>query len=346
MTDYRDIDDVPIIGDGAPGRLLSGPSLTEALQRTDHVFRDGSWNPAQVRGAGYDLRLASDLLVVPAEPGGADYKVVDKNTPGLTEFRLAPGDSALISTIEKLSMDFDIAATIGPKFRWSAKGLLVLHGSVAHPGYGRVQNPEDGQWVPKEDERLYFIVANIGPADIMMRAGDPIAYLQFFHAEEPEVRRATPNEGFETLRDRLFRPAHDDSGGGLAYFRDVKDLRQALTKEETDRDADWAEFKRETERTTEDLKRQVTEAQTAVDRVNNATNMVVVFGVFLVAITLLGFALTTMVDLVEKLPKDISSGRVTIVAILVVVYAFSCIVGVAMVTRAVRATVRRATPRK
>lgn len=322
------------------GTLLSGPVLVSALEERDHVFRAGSWSHSQIRGAGYDLRLAGDMLVLPTEPGLASYRAIDKGTDGIDEFTLAPGDSALISTIERCSFGFDVSGTIGSKFRWAAKGLLVLHGAVAHPGYGREQSETDGAWLPKDDERLYFIVANVGPDNITMRKGDSIAYIQLYEVEVSEAKESVPNLGYERLRDRLFRSSSNATDGGLAYFRIVKDLQQEVRSRDFDLRRQWTAFRRRSDADIKDLGRQVTEAQTSVDRVNNASNMVVVFGVFLVSTTILGFALSILTDLIERLPAHIGSFRVALISVLAVIYGASSVMGVTLVTIAVRKTLR------
>ena len=320
------------------GQLLAGSALLDALKTTDRVFREGSWIPGQLRGSGYDLRLAGDLLVIPSTPGSSSYKAVDKGTPEVTEFILAPGDSALISTIERFSFDFNVSAIIGPKFRWAAKGLLVLQGTAAHPGYGRIQDA-GGHWVPKEDERLYFVVANVGPIDIPMRKGDPIAYLHIFDIESSEAPASVTNVGYEFLRDRLFRANEDVSDGGLAYFRTVKDLQRNFEARDQELTKEWNEFRQKAATDYQDLTRQVTNAQTSVDRVNNAANVVVVFGVFLVSTTVLGFVLAVLVDLIEKLPPHLGTARTVWVATLCTVYGAATLTGVALVFIAVRTAI-------
>ncbi|MEO5878302.1 MAG: hypothetical protein ABIS86_11365 [Streptosporangiaceae bacterium] len=321
--------------------LLTGASLLSALATTDRVFREGSWAPGQLRGTGYDLRLADDLLVIPTEPGSPGYKAVTRDTPPVTEFALAPGDSALISTVERFSLDFDVAATIGPKFRWAARGLLVLQGTSVHPGYGRRQDGV-GAWVPEEDERLYFVIANVGPESISMRKGDPIAYLQVLGIEPPAERLPVANVGFEFLRDRLFRADSANSAqGGLAYFRSVKDLQQSVASDTAQRDRDWAELRQGVTAEVSEVKRQVTEAQTTIDRVNNTSNMIVVFGVFLVAVTLLGVVLTTLVNIIDKAPENLSTTRMILVSALATVYALSAVAGTITVAVAARNSLRR-----
>ncbi|MEY9962011.1 hypothetical protein ABIA33_000032 [Streptacidiphilus sp. MAP12-16] len=261
----------------------------------------------------------------------------------VSAFTLAPGDSALISTIEKFSFDFDITATIGDKFAMSARGLLILHGAAVHPGYGRTYDSMADRWVPKHDERLYFIVANVGPIDIHLREGDEIAYLQFFDIEPAAQLRSVSNVGFDYL-SRLFRADHDTEDGGLAYFRNVKDLRSETESTVRDLQTRIEQSQREMESELAQLKREVSDAQTSVDRVTNASNTVVVFGVFLVGVTLLGFVLTSIADLIDKLPDHMGAGRFAIVVALAVSYGVAAIAGVGFVAKAAWASAGRTPP--
>lgn len=324
MVDSTEEGNASQAGDDLRGGLLSGRTLIEALKRPDHIFRHGSWEPKQVKGAGYELRLAGDLLVIPSRPGASTFRTIQQSDPNVSEFTLNPGDSALVSTQEKFCLDFDVSVLIGPKFRWSARGLLVLHGMVAHPGYGRFKS-ESGEWIPKEDERLYVIVANIGPNPINMRRGDPIVYVQFFDVEPPAERKPIDNYGFDYLRETLFGVRPDSTDPGLAYFRNIRDLKQSMERLESTID-----------RRFELLSGRVDGAETAVDRVRNATDNVVVFGVFLVGATILGIVLTTLVGLVRDLPSHLGTTRVAVIAVLAAVYAVSAVVGVSLVGASTR----------
>ena len=133
-----------------------------------------------------------------------------------------------------------------------------------------------------------------------MRKGDPIAYLHIFDIEPSEAPTSITNVGYEFLRDRLFRANEDVSDGGLAYFRTVKDLQRNFETRDRELTEEWNEFRQKAAADYQDLTRQVTNAQTSVDRVNNAANVVVVFGVFLVSTTVLGFVLAVLVDLIEN----------------------------------------------
>jgi deoxycytidine triphosphate deaminase len=314
------------------GFLLSGDDLIQALEKPDHIFREHTWDKAGIRGAGYSVRLACDLLVIPEKPGEAKYRPI-RSKGEINGFRLNPGDSALISTVEKFSFDFDISATIVDKFSLAALGLLILHGGTVHPGYGRVKDLASDTWIPKADERLYFIVANVGPDEIYLREGDEIAYLQFFEVEPSEKPQEITNLGFEHLNG-LFSADHGPEDGGLSYFRGVRDLR-------SDVDTKLASFKEEIKSQVGEVQAQigklsgeVSATETALDRVSNTSNIIVVFGVFLVSVTILGIALTSLTNLIEDLPAHPGSGRLTVVVILAVLYGLSCVIGVGYIARA------------
>lgn len=306
-----------------PGRLLSGDELLEILREDDesHIFLKGTWREAQIKGAGYDLRMAGNLLVYPKSPGSSEVVSVKADAEPRSRITLDPGDTALVSTMERFCMDFDVSALLGPKFGWSAQGLLILHGMVAHPGYGREM--VDDTWLPKKDERLYFIVANVGTDEIVIKQGEAILTAQFFRVQRPKSPAPISNFGFDYLTERLFGSGGES--GGLAYFRDVRDLRAEVGE----------------------LRGEVSDLDKTVERVRSVTDNVVVFGVFLVSTTILGVVLTTLINLIESAPMRISGLRVTLISALAGLYALAAIVGVVLVgmgtVRRLRERARRQT---
>lgn len=314
------------------GMLLSGGALKRALNEPDYIFREGSWEFDNVRGPGYDLRLAGDRLVYPVAPGKPGYRVVDGSGPDVAEFTLAPGDAALISTIERFSLDFSVAATVGDKWLFAARGLLKLSGNAVHPGYGRRFDEADRCWCPKEDERLSFVVANVGPDNIVLRQGDRIAYLQFYTVESVEQSAYMATEGFEQLRDRLFRYDGDKdvTAQQVWYFRSVRGYREELDKAENAWQIRWNSIEQRTN-----------EHDVAISRITDVTSLIIVFGVFLISATLLGFVLTTLTELIQKMPGNISASRNILITVLAAAYGLCCTIGVSVVTAAVWSIVRR-----
>lgn len=269
------------------GRLLTGRALLDTLSDRERVFRSGTWTRANVRGAGYDLTLATDLMVVPLAPGADQFKPYERGQRRLDDIILAPGDTALVSTQERFSLNFDLAGNVGPKFSLAARGLLILTGVAVDPGYGRSRD-RAGRWLPMEDQRLHFIVANVGPHDIALRPGhEKLAFLQLFTVGGGVVRSQTASVGFEVLQSQLFASSSNNATGGLAYFRNVRDLARRIDTIEV-----------ETKRVSD-----------SVDKVEKASEYVVVFGVFLVATTILGVLAAFLFQAVTNLPADLTSAE-------------------------------------
>lgn len=259
-----------------PGHLLTGGQLRDALVGGE-IFRVDSWHEQGLRTTSYDVHLASDLCIV---PDGVGNRVYDTGQHRTRPIVLKPGDSAVVSTMEKIALAWNITGLIGPKFSLSSQGMLILTGMCVDPGYG--WELVDGAWVPKEDERLHFVICNVGPSQLVLVPGrDAIATVQFYGSEPPRERRFTPSRGFQALRDDYF--ASGDRQVGLAYFHT---MREALAL----------------------VKEQKTEAgliEQRVHRIETGFNTVVIFGVYLIAVTIFGVVLATTVSVVSSLP-DIS----------------------------------------
>lgn len=303
------------------GVLLTGASLLEALRDGSRVFIPGTWADSQVRSGGYDLRLAGNVLVAPYGDG-EDYRSVGPLDEEVPEIRLRPGDAALVSTAEVFSFDLDVLGQVTPKFRWAARGLLILSGTAVHSGYGRVKREDE--WVPGKGSRLFLILANNGPADITLRRHDTIAYLQLLQVDTAGVEPEERNLGFDYLRANLFDPSHGPLKSGLAYFRTLKELESTLGAAVDQQQSHL-----------EDVRQKVEETSAVVDRVQSATNTVVVFGVYLIAVTLLGIVATTLVNALSNLPAHFGGSQAVVVYGVVAFYALSAIAGVALVAKGV-----------
>lgn len=279
------------------GTLLTGTALRAALD--GRVFAPGSWSPSSVRGAGYDLRMSGAELIAQDEDGAE--RRYTAGHPRATPLVLAPGATAIASSEEQLCLDFDVAGSIGIKFSLAGQGLLVLTGTGLDPGFGRAPDA-DGNWLPVPGTRLRFVLANVGVNDIVLGPGDAIAYLQLFDID-PVERTATPSRGGRAVDQTALAPDGTAKAGGLAYFRNVADLKRRMDTVEAD-----AQKRENTLLATVDERvgaavNKVDTVQTKVDQVSNASNYVVVFGVFLVAVTMLAFALDALVDALAKIPE-------------------------------------------
>lgn len=301
------------------GSLLSGNTLVKALNKSNHIFQNESWTVRNIRGAGYDLRLAGDCLVYPSSSGERQYSTVDNGGPEVNYFTLRPGDSALISTIEKVCFDLDVAGMVGPKFSLASKGLLMLNGNAVHPGYGRRLDLESRRWLPEDDVRLHFIVANVGPDDITLRVGDPVAHLQVYSVEPAPSMAYANNRSFAQLREGLFH-------GGSIYFRTIQDLRDEVKNLRIKIGA---------------VEQQTITHETAIGRMTDVTSLIIVLGVFLISSALLGFVLTALVSIFEKLPKHISGDREALIALFSSLYGLGSVAGLALVVIVVLPLIRR-----
>jgi deoxycytidine triphosphate deaminase len=265
------------------GQLLTGSALVDVLDR--RVFVPGSWEPTNVRGAGYDIRLSATGMIVPAGERGELTRSFGPENPKQLPVILEPGETAVVSSEERFCMDFNIAGNIGPKFRLAAQGLLVLTGLALDPGYGR-QLDSSGEWLPMADQRLHFVLANVGVKSISLTPGtERIAFLQLFAIEDVKPSE-TLSLGWGALTESLFESPDGATviPGGLAYFRNVRDLKLRV----------------------EAMERTVQETTSSVDKIEKASNYVVVFGVFLVAVTILGLVLNALIGAVDNLPAHAS----------------------------------------
>src|ERR1700676_3917347 len=142
----------------------------EILKRLHNgeLFRENSWDPANIRAAAYDLRIASDFIIVPDPnfPSGRRYRRGENREKPVI---LRPGEVAFFSTTERLCMPWDVSANIGIKFNYARRGILILTGLLVDPGFGMKR--VDDVWLAKQDERLHFLVANVGPNEIVMIPG-------------------------------------------------------------------------------------------------------------------------------------------------------------------------------
>ncbi len=117
------------------GGVLAGHRLVRALE-DGRLFTPSTWIKEGIRSAAYDLRMSSDRMILPFHDGQNSTTVYAAGEHRTTEVILAPGDTALLSTMERAQFGWDITAVVFAKFRLSARGILVLSGGVVDRGYG------------------------------------------------------------------------------------------------------------------------------------------------------------------------------------------------------------------
>ncbi|MBN9616029.1 MAG: hypothetical protein BGO25_10245 [Acidobacteriales bacterium 59-55] len=104
-----------------------------------------------VRQASYDLRLGPASYVV------GDEAPIQLNEEKLRYLTIAPGQFALLTTLEELNMPRDLLAFITLRNTYKMQGLINVSGFHVDPTHKGI---------------LVFAVNNIGPSDIRLRLGD------------------------------------------------------------------------------------------------------------------------------------------------------------------------------
>jgi len=183
--------------------------------------------------------------------------------------------------VERFRMPWDMAANIGVRFRFAQKGLLVFTGLLVDPGFGQ-QKDQAGNWDPQSSERLQLFIANIGDQDpIAIRLGeegDRVLSLQFFEIDEPEIKRKAGGPPREQIPDEK-----------LAVFSQVRELEQLESKHYEESQALFR-----------DLRQDLLANRREIDTATQTSDKIVVFGVFLVVITLIGVIVTILLQAVSS----------------------------------------------
>ena len=213
-----------------------------------------------------------------------------------------PGKIAILSTKEELNMPSDLVGKIGIRLDFALLGLTGLMGIQVDPLYGH----------DKEHERLYIRVANFGNEPIRLMEGDGV-----FTFELHEVTGYVPVETKKDSWPRIKRRLKDLGDASWSYVTQVqssvdkqgKSLRSELSSE------------------TQNLREHL--------------QPVVMFGIFLVAVTILGVSLTVILSVRDIPTVDVpnwvtSWGWILLLTTLSVATIATAVMGVAMVIWTVR----------
>jgi deoxycytidine triphosphate deaminase len=221
------------------------------------LFLGGTWEEKRLRGAAYDLRVSGTYLIT---PDGTRYwpdSSGPKEHPG--PFKLYPRDVAFVSSVECLSMPHDLAGNIATRFRRALEGILVMGGMLIDPGYLG---------------RLHFQLVNIGDEPFTIVPGKTsVAAVQFLpiRGAVEDLNRVPDSQD---LLDELFYEGAKKPLPQLAFFSDVGVLATDLSA----------------------VKHQVDNQRIKLDSTKRSTDQLLVFGVFLMSITLFALAIGVIVD--------------------------------------------------
>jgi deoxycytidine triphosphate deaminase len=262
--------------------VLAKSKIKELLDEGE-IFIDGSWKERCLRSAAYNLRVAPDFLI---DPKGTRYWSGDPDgrTARQTSFYLEPGDVAFVSSVERLCMPFDLAGNIAQKFSVTRNGILVLGGLLVDPGYGRELRRDGRWWIRENGQRLHFQLANVGKEKFRVVPEETsIAAIQFLRLEgfvmvpgEFPADVSVPNS--DQLLYDLFVKSDGKPLAPLAFFPRMADLRDDL----------------------DHARGQIKKQEIKLDSTKKSTDQLVVFGVFLLAITLFTVACAALIDAIAK----------------------------------------------
>lgn len=297
--------------------LLNGDQILKRLEAGE-IFRPETWARASLRLDGYDLRIASDRMVVPERPGEEPTLVYQKGEHRTQPIRLAPGDSALVSSAERLAMPADLAGNIGGKFIQSTRGLLVLTGFMLDPAYG--MRVTDEGLKPTEDSRLHFLLACIGGDTVELQVGEVVAAVQFFHVEPSTAGTPLGSPGGRVLEERFFDPKAP--ARPLVVFSAIRQARQEAARIDERLKTLEESTKRRLDELDGKLDRQMDDLDRRLEITEGGSKQVTMFGVFLVSVTLLGAALVAVVTTITNFETGSDGERAVAIAAMCV----ACIV--------------------
>ena len=181
---------------------------------------------------------------------------------------IEPGKIAILSTMERLQMPGDLVGKIGIRFDYATQGLTGLMGIQVDPFFG---------W-GHDDERLYIRVANLGNEKITIYPEDGVFTFEL-HQLSGVVHQPSSRRGlmWKRLRD-ILRHQENTSWSNVTRVQ-----------------SDVEESKKETEK----------RITLGIAEVRQYLQPLVMFGIFLVAVTILGASLTVFATLRETPETDV-----------------------------------------
>ena len=237
--------------------ILGKGAIREHLNNGE-VFKEGTWVEESIMEASYALRVASDGLLL----GGKRYKPDEDPIEGRIEIK--PGEIAILSTIERLDMPGDLVGKLGIRFDYASQGLTGLMGIQVDPYFG---------W-GHDDERLYIRVANLGNEVVPIDHGAKVFTFEL-HRVEGDV--PVPTERRLPMWHRLQDVLADQDKISWSFVTRVQENVER-NKERLDE---------QDEKLQEDVK-------SAKEEIRDYLQPLVMFGIFLVAVTILGVALSVI----------------------------------------------------
>ena len=189
--------------------------------------------------------------------GGKRYRPEKDHVEEAIE--IEPGKIAILSTLERLNMPGDLVGKIGIRFDYASQGLTGLMGIQVDPFFGR----------DYDRERLYIRVANLANDTISI----PL-HAEVFTLELHEVSEKVP----ELSRARI-----------PMWYR-MQDLLVGQ------KDPSWSYVTRVQSELSEKSAELDKRLESETKNIRDYLQPVVMFGIFLVAVTILGVSLTVILS--------------------------------------------------
>ncbi len=250
--------------------ILSGQALKMRMVNGE-IFKRDTWSLKAIKEASYALRVAPDGLMVNGKRYWPGKDFIDE------DIKIKPGEIAILSTVERLNMPADLVGKIGIRFDYASLGLTGLMGIQVDPFYG---------W-GHENERLYVRVANLGNETIRINVCDQVFTFELHTVMGPVP---TPPEPRKPMWYRLLEVLGDRPN---VSWSNVTQVRLDVESVQEDLQAQGNQLTKELEQANENLKTGVDEAK---QELRGYLQPLVMFGIFLVAVTILSVALAVIID--------------------------------------------------
>jgi len=193
----------------------------EILKRFDEFFPAGKpeWQE-NVKAAKYYLTLSATFLIL---PDGTRFGASGKRARSLV---LEPGQTAYVSSEERVVIPADCVGIIGPRFSSAEQGLFFFGGMLVDPGWGTSSQNSSG-------EPLSFTIANLGRQPIELRPGeDVIASLAFMKVKgaPPHTHESEVIDKPILFREELFRKGNEKPCSALGLVEELGSVRTEVNR--------------------------------------------------------------------------------------------------------------------
>ena len=253
--------------------VLSGAHIRQRLDdqgAPPEIFKPDTWVPSGLKEASYALRVANDQLMI----DGTFYEL--SNPFPRTYIEISPGRIAVLSTVEELLMPNDLVGKIGIRLEYALKGLTGLMGIQVDPCYGQ----------ERSGERLYIRVVNLGNEPIKILPCAPVFTFELNQLTEAVDCSKWPKDSTWEVLKRGLKDQDDASWSYATRINDESMQRSDQIRNEA------------TERETQHQRR----FELEIGRIRDYIQPVVMFGIFLVAVTILSVSIAAVLNLRDAPP--------------------------------------------